>query len=135
MKRSIPLTLATLFYLSPLTLSPAFAHSNTATHTTASGLSYQIIKNSHGQKPSIHDEVEIRFTSYNAKGEVLEGTLNGVPVILPISEMFVGLQESLMTMPVGAIYEFDIPAHLGYQEEGKSLKQPAKYRIELLKIH
>lgn len=122
-------------FLNHTALAFPLASQNIAKQTTPSGLSYQIIKNSHGQKPSIHDEVEIRFTSYNAKGEVLEGTLNGVPVILPISEMFVGLQESLMTMPVGAIYEFDIPAHLGYQEEGKSHKQPAKYHIELLKIH
>lgn len=102
---------------------------------TSSGLKYKIIKNSSGQKPKIDDEVEIHFTSYNDKGEVLEGTLNHVPVILPISEMFNGLQESLLLMPVGSIYEFDIPAHLGYSEEGKSFKQAVKYRIELLRIH
>ncbi|MDO4895209.1 FKBP-type peptidyl-prolyl cis-trans isomerase [Moraxella sp.] len=49
--------------------------------------------------------------------------------------MFTGLKESLLLMPVGAIYEFDIPAHLGYQEEGKSTSQAAKYRIELLRIN
>lgn len=108
---------------------------NTVKQATETGLHYQIIKNSHGQKPTIYDEVEIRFTSYNVKGEILEGTLNGVPVILPISEMFSGLQESLLLMPVGAIYEFDIPAHLGYSEEGKKAKQAVKYHIELLAIH
>lgn len=107
---------------------------NIIKQTTTSGLTYQIIKHSNGQKPTIYDEVEIRFTSYNAKGEVLEGTLNGVPVILPISEMFTGLQESLLLMPIGSIYEFDIPAHLGYNEEGKKAKQAVKYRIELLNI-
>lgn len=102
---------------------------------TSSGLKYRILKNTSGQKAKIDDEVEIRFTSYNDKGEVLEGTLNHVPVILPVSEMFSGLQESLLLMPVGSIYEFDIPTHLGYSEEGKSFKQAVKYRIELLRIY
>lgn len=104
-------------------------------YTTGSGLVYQAIKSTNGKKPTLQDEVEIRFTSYNPKGEVLEGTLNNVPVILPISEMFIGLQESLLLMPVGSVYEFDIPAHLGYQEEGKAHKQAVKYRIELLAIN
>lgn len=126
------LILCAILAQSPLTAT-AFTH--TPTHSTTSGLNYRIIQDGHGKKPALHDEVEIRFTSYNAKGEVLEGTLNGVPVILPVSEMFVGLQESLLLMPVGATYEFDIPAHLGYQEEGKSSRQAAKYRIELLRIN
>lgn len=114
--------------------SPAIMSPNPV-QQTASGLSYRIIKGSQGKKPSRHDEVEIRFTSYNIKGEVLEGTLNNVPVILPIEAMFAGLQESLLLMPVGGIYEFDIPAQLGYSEEGKTAKQAVKYRIELLRIN
>lgn len=115
---------------------PLFSNQENMTkQVTHSGLNYQIIQQGNGKKPLVNDEVEIRFTSYNVKGEVLEGTLNGVPVILPISEMFTGLQESLLLMPVGSIYEFDIPAHLGYQEEGKQNKQAVKYRIELLRIN
>lgn len=38
-------------------------------------------------------------------------------------------------MPVAAIYEFDIPAHLVYSEEEKIAKQAVKYRIELLGIN
>lgn len=116
-------------------IQTAVADANFTQKSTASGLSYQIIQQSYGKKPTMNDDVEIRFTSYNAKGEVLEGTLNGVPVILPISEMFTGLQESLLLMSVGSTYEFDIPAHLGYQEEGKKNKQAVKYRIELLRIN
>lgn len=124
--------------LSQSVLNTAFAQPLSApmqTQQTSSGLKYQIIKKSSGHKPKIDDEVEIRFTSYNDKGEVLEGTLNHVPVLLPVSEMFKGLQESLLLMPVGSIYEFDIPAYLGYSEEGKNFKQAVKYRIELLHIH
>lgn len=124
--------------LSQSVLNTAFAQPLSTpiqTQQTSSGLKYQIIKNTSGQKPKIGDEVEIRFISYNDKGEVLEGTLNHVPVILPVSEMFSGLQESLLLMPVGSIYEFDIPTHLGYSEEGKSFKQAVKYRIELLRIY
>lgn len=115
--------------------SPQSVINHTSKQTTGSGLVYQAIKSTNGKKPTLQDEVEIRFTSYNPKGEVLEGTLNNVPVILPISEMFIGLQESLLLMPVGSVYEFDIPAHLGYQEEGKANTQAVKYRIELLRIN
>lgn len=126
------LILCAILAQSPLTAA-AFTH--TPTHSTTSGLNYRIIQDGHGKKPASHDEVEIRFIAYDNKGEVLEGTLNGVPVILPVSEMFTGLKESLLLMPVGATYEFDIPAHLGYQEEGKSGRQVAKYRIEFLRIN
>lgn len=115
--------------------NPQSVINHTGKQATGSGLIYQAIKSTNGKKPTLQDEVEIRFTSYNPQGEVLEGTLNNVPVILPISEMFAGLQESLLLMPVGSVYEFDIPAHLGYQEEGKANKQAVKYRIELLAIN
>ncbi|HGO5853205.1 TPA: FKBP-type peptidyl-prolyl cis-trans isomerase [Mannheimia haemolytica] len=86
-------------------------------------------------KPTFNDEVEVRFTSYNDKGELFEGTFNKVPVILPIREMFSGSQQSLLLMPAGSIYEFKIPAYLGYQEEGSRVKKAALYRIELLRIN
>lgn len=103
--------------------------------TTPQGLKYRVIQAGHGAKPQPNDEVEIRFTSYRANGEELEGTRNGVPVILPISEMFAGLQQSLLMMPVGSTYEFDIPAHLGFSEEGRAGRQAVRYRIELLRIN
>lgn len=134
MKKIIFFVLATLCYLSSLAANSVFAHGNIPIQATASGIDHTVLKEGHGQKPTIHDEVEIRFTSYNSKGEIVDGTLNQVPVILPISEMFAGLQESLLLMPVGSFYEFDIPMHLGYQEEGKRDKQAIKYRIELLRI-
>lgn len=102
---------------------------------TASGLSYKVLRAGHGVSPKRHDEVEILFSSYNAKGELNEGTFNHVPVILPISEMFSGLQEGLMLMQAGGIYELYIPAHLGYREEGKANKQASTYRIEVLRIN
>lgn len=114
--------------------SPQYATMNYQ-YTTPLGLQYNIIKQGHGVKPTISDEVEIRFVSYNSKGELLEGTLNQVPVILPIETAFYGLQQSLLMMPVGSVYEFYIPAKLGYQEEGKSYKQASTYRIELLRIN
>lgn len=114
---------------------PAAATEGYARYEAANGLKYTVIKPGSGNKPSVNDEVEIRFTSYDAKGELLEGTLNNVPVILPVGEMFAGLRQGLMMMPAGSVYQFDIPAHLGYQEEGKAGRQAASYRIELLRIN
>lgn len=114
---------------------PAAVLANQSYQTTEQGLQYKVIKASNGKKPSINDDVEIRFKSYNEKGELFEGTLNNVPVILPVRDMFPGLQQSLMLMPVGSVYEFNIPKHLGYQEEGSKAKKPVLYRIELLRIN
>lgn len=127
-------TLSVALLISIISL-PAMALSDSTYHSTEQGLKYKVIKKSNGKRPVLGDEVEVRFTSYNSQGELLEGTLNNVPVILPISEMFSGLQQSLLLMPVGSIYEFYIPAHLGYQEEGKKAKQAVKYHIELLRIN
>lgn len=127
--------LPTLTLCAFLAQTPFIPTALAQSYSTVSGLNYHIVQDGHGKKPSLHDEVEIRFIAYDSKGEILEGTLNDVPVILPISEMFTGLKESLLLMPVGATYEFDIPAHLGYQEEGRSGKHAAKYRIELLRIN
>lgn len=114
--------------------SPQYSISNYQ-HATPAGLQYNIIKQGNGVKPTMSDEVEIRFVSYNSKGELLEGTLNQVPVILPVETAFHGLQQSLMMMPEGSTYEFYIPAKLGYQEEGKAYKQASTYRIELLRVN
>lgn len=114
---------------------PVAVSANQSYQTTEQGLQYKVIKASKGKKPVINDEVEIRFKSYNEKGELFEGTLNNVPVVLPVRDMFSGLQQSLMMMPVGSVYEFNIPEHLGYQEEGSKSKKSVLYRIELLKIN
>lgn len=115
--------------------SPQHAPATSYQYSTPAGLQYNIIKQGNGIKPTMKDEVEIRFVSYDSRGELLEGTLNQVPVILPIETAFHGLQQSLLMMPVGSVYEFYIPAKLGYQEEGKSYKQASTYRIELLRVN
>ncbi|MFD0966326.1 FKBP-type peptidyl-prolyl cis-trans isomerase [Seminibacterium arietis] len=107
----------------------------TTSHQTASGLSYKIIRVGKGARPKINDEVKVLFTSYKSDGELLDGTLNGMPVILPIAAMFSGLQEGLMLMQEGSIYELYIPKHLGYKEEGKLKNNAATYKIELIKIN
>ncbi|EEY08776.1 TPA: FKBP-type peptidyl-prolyl cis-trans isomerase [Mannheimia haemolytica] len=133
MKQIYALGLA--FIVASVSLLSTKVQANQAYQTTKQGLQYKELKAGSGKKPTLNDEVEVRFTSYNDKGEVFEGTFNQVPVILPIREMFSGLQQGLLLMPVGSVYEFNIPAHLGYQEEGSRAKKAALYRIELLRIN
>ncbi|HGO5822365.1 TPA: FKBP-type peptidyl-prolyl cis-trans isomerase [Mannheimia haemolytica] len=123
------------FIVGSASLFSTQVQANQAYQTTKQGLQYKVIKEGNGKKPTLNDEVEVRFTSYNDKGELFEGTFNKVPVILPIRQMFSGLQQSLLIMPAGSTYEFKIPAHLGYQEEGSRVKKAALYRIELLRIN
>lgn len=99
-----------------------------------SGLDLRVLRAGSGALPTLDDEVEIRFRSYDARGELNEGTFNDVPVILPVADMFPGLQQGLMRMQAGGRYELYIPAHLGYREEGRAQPQAATYHIEMLRI-
>lgn len=98
------------------------------------GLGLHVLRAGSGAFPTINDEVEIRFRSYDAGGRLNEGTFNDVPVILPVADMFPGLQQGLMRMQAGGRYELHIPAHLGYREEGSLRPQAATYHIDMLRI-
>ncbi|HDL3920553.1 TPA: peptidylprolyl isomerase, partial [Mannheimia haemolytica] len=93
MKQIYALGLA--FIVASVSLLSTKVQANQAYQTTKQGLQYKELKAGSGKKPTLNDEVEVRFTSYNDKGEVFEGTFNQVPVILPIREMFSGLQQGL----------------------------------------
>lgn len=113
--------------------TPSVSHNS---QKTASGLGYKVIKQGHGNTARANDEVEIRFMSYDEQGRPLDGTMSGVPVVMRPSDFdnFKGLKEALMMMPEGSIYEFYIPAHLGYSEDEGLAKRPATYRVEMIDI-
>ena len=76
--------------------------------TTASGLQYEVITASDGDKPKATDTVEVHYA-----GTLLDGTefdssyKRGATVSFPLNGVIPGWTEGLQLMPVGSKYAFD----------------------------
>lgn len=117
------------------TMPTAMVSPSQSTQKTSSGLGYKVVKQGTGKTAGLNDEVEIRFMSYDSQGRPLDGTMSGVPVIMRPSDMFAGLKEGLMMMNAGSIYEFYIPARLGFSEDEGLTKQASTYRVEMIAVN
>lgn len=115
--------------------SPVASTSPTFSPTTKSAVQVRTIAQGSGSYITPNDEIEMRFRSYLLDGTPLDGTMNNVPVILPVSQMFGGLQQALTQMQAGGKYSVHIPANVGFSEEGKAHKQAVNYEIEILRVN
>lgn len=115
--------------------SPVASASPTFSSTTKSAVQVRTLTQGNGQYITPNDEIEMRFRSYLPDGTPLDGTMNNVPVILPVSQMFGGLQQALTQMQAGGKYSVHIPANVGFSEEGKAHKQAVNYEIEILRVN
>lgn len=109
--------------------------SPTFSPTTKSAVQVRTLTQGSGSYITPNDEIEMRFRSYLLDGTPLDGTMNNVPVILPVSQMFGGLQQALTQMQAGGKYSVHIPANVGFSEEGKAHKQAVNYEIEILRVN
>lgn len=115
--------------------SPVASASPTFSSTTKSAVQVRTLTQGSGSYITPNDEIEMRFRSYLLDGTPLDGTMNNVPVILPVSQMFGGLQQALTQMQAGGKYSVHIPANVGFSEEGKAHKQAVNYEIEILRVN
>ncbi len=87
--------------------------------TTASGLQYEILKDTIGPKPAATDNVKVHY-----EGTLLDGTKfdssydRGEPIEFALNQVIKGWTEGVMLMSPGAKYKFYIPYDLGYGEQG-----------------
>ncbi len=83
--------------------------------TTASGLQYEILRDSAGPKPVATDSVTCHY-----KGTLLNGTVfdnsydRGQPITFSLGGVIKGWTEGLQLMSVGSKYKFYVPYTLGY---------------------
>lgn len=83
--------------------------------TTASGLQYEILRDSTGPKPVATDSVTCHY-----KGTLLNGTVfdnsydRGQPITFSLGGVIKGWTEGLQLMSVGSKYKFYVPYTLGY---------------------
>ena len=107
--------------------------------TTASGLQYEVLEATIGQKPKATDTVRVHY-----EGTLIDGTIfdssyqRGEPIEFPLNGVIKGWTEGLQLMPVGSKYKLFIPYNLGYGERGAGASIPPYatliFTVELLEI-
>lgn len=113
---------------------------NEGVQTTTSGLQYRIIKKGEGtSNPSPHSRVRVHYEGKLTGGTVFDSSYKrGTPAEFSLEQVIPGWSEGLRLMKEGDVYEFTIPANLGYGEVGVPGHIPGNsvliFKVELIKI-
>lgn len=107
--------------------------------TTASGLKYEILKDTAGAKPSSTDIVTVHYTGTLLSGKVFDSSVGGEPAKFPLNQVIPGWTEGVQLMSVGSKYKFYVPGKLAYGEQGVPQagigpNETLVFEVELFKI-
>ena len=107
--------------------------------TTASGLQYEVLKDTIGPKPLATDKVTVHYTGTLLDGKVFDSSVGNEPVTFPLNQVIKGWTEGVQLMSVGSKYKFFIPGDLAYGEQGVQQAgigpdETLIFEVELLKI-
>lgn len=87
--------------------------------TTASGIQYEVLKETQGARPKATDTVVVNYAGTLLNGTEFDNSYKrGKPVEFPLNGVIKGWTEGLQLMPVGSKYKFYIPYNLGYGLNG-----------------
>ena len=107
--------------------------------TLPSGLQYEIITETIGQKPVATDKVKVHYHGTLIDGTVFDSSVRrGEPATFGVTQVIQGWVEALQLMPVGSKWKLYIPYNLAYGENGAG-QMIAPYstlifEVELLEI-
>ena len=106
---------------------------------TASGLQYEILEPSLGQKPKATDTVRVHYEGTLIDGTVFDSSYKrGESITFPLNGVIAGWTEGLQLMSIGSKYKFFIPYQLAYGERGAGHSIPPYaaliFTVELLGI-
>ena len=107
--------------------------------TTASGLQYEVLEATIGQKPKATDTVRVHYEGTLIDGTVFDSSYKrGESISFPLNGVIKGWTEGLQLMPVGSKYKLFIPYQLAYGEHGAGASIPPYaaliFTVELLGI-
>jgi len=107
--------------------------------TTASGLQYEVLESTLGQKPKATDTVKVHYEGSLIDGTVFDSSYKrGEPISFGLNQVIKGWTEGLQLMSIGSKYKLYIPYQLGYGEQGAGASIPPYstliFTVELLGI-
>ena len=107
--------------------------------TTASGLQYEVLEATLGQKPKTTDSVKVHYEGTLIDGTVFDSSYKrGKPISFPLNGVIKGWTEGLQLMSVGSKYKLFIPYQLAYGEHGAGDSIPPYaaliFTVELLEV-
>lgn len=108
--------------------------------TTASGLQYEVLVASIGQKPKATDTVKVHYEGTLTDGTVFDSSYRrGEPISFGLNQVIKGWTEGLQLMSIGSKYKLYIPYTLGYGAQGAGGSIPPYaaliFTVELLGIN
>ena len=106
---------------------------------TESGLQYEVLEATIGQKPKATDSVRVHYEGTLIDGTVFDSSYKrGESIAFPLNGVIKGWTEGLQLMSVGSKYKFFIPYQLAYGEHGAGASIPPYdaiiFTVELLEI-
>lgn len=107
--------------------------------TTPSGLQYEVIEATLGQKPKATDKVKVHYEGTLIDGTVFDSSYKrGEPITFGLNQVIKGWTEGLQLMSIGSKYKLYIPYQLAYGEQGAGGSIPPYaaliFTVELLGI-
>lgn len=105
---------------------------------TESGLQYEILTQTEGEKPIETSTVRVHYEGVFLDGNTFDKSTDEEGAFIPLEMVVPGWTEGLLLMSVGSKYRFFIPSHLAYGQEGiQSVIPPYSpliFTVELLEI-
>lgn len=106
---------------------------------TESGLQYEVLEATIGQKPKATDTVKVHYEGTLPDGTVFDSSYRrGEPISFGLNQVIKGWTEGLQLMSVGSKYKLYIPYQLGYGAQGAGASIPPYsalvFTVELLGI-
>ena len=106
---------------------------------TKSGLKYRLLRRSDGKRAKPSGHVRVHYLGKLDDGTVFDSSYSrGEPSIFSLQQVVPGFTEGLQLVGEGGMIELEIPAELGYGEDGRAPNIPPKatlhFVVEVIRV-